>query len=341
MRALVLAGGFAKRMGALGEYAPKAAFPVGDISLMEHITGKLEKLGIEPVITTNRKFARFFSHYRNVIVEDATQEKEKLGAVSAINNAVKSIGTDDDLLVICADNYFSSDLNDFVYAYDGTVTVGIYYAGGNADMKPEEMATAKFDGCDRHPLFLPHWKFRIIEFKEKVNPPLSRYVSTGIYILPRRVLPMLDEFCGGAKRDAPGFFIQHLFDRGEPVTGHLFGGEWFDLSHKAYIRTFSNAELETRNDSHIVLVKDLEDARTRLVAVHPNAHTVLDVQGVCIFIGGTGEINVEEGKVIPVRSGNVVTDLPCWYLVRNTSRYSELLFMIVSEKRGDTYEQVR
>jgi len=335
MKALVLAGGFAKRLGPLGEQIPKAMLPTEGDTVLNHLLKKLEKVEVETFVSTNKRFEPFFSKYKNVLIEEATAEEQKLGAVSAINYAIKKLGIKEDLLVFCVDNYFSADLKGFVSAYDGSPQVGIFYVGARPDMKAEEMGSVKFEGSEGYPP--PNDSFRIKEFKEKVKPPLSQYVGMGIYILPKRTFPSLDEFCKSKKQDAPGFFIQHLLERGEKVKGYLFPGEWYDIAHKSYLQTFRDGRLARSDDSCIVVEKPLsENFLISMTLVHPGksteeySHTVAEVY---FFVEGEGEIELG-GQRKRVSGKDVITIKPDEpHRVYNTSK-RDLIFISVFEKCG-------
>jgi len=294
MKALILAGGFAKRLGPLGEQLPKAMLPTEGDSVLNHLVRKLEKVGVEPFISTNKRFEPFFRMYKNVIVEEATAEAQKLGAVSAINYAIKQKKINEDLIVICVDNYFSSGLEGFVSAYEGTPQVGVYYVGERPDMKAEEMGSVKFDGSDRHPP--PKDSFYVQSFKEKVNPPLSQYVGMGVYLLPKRTFPILDEFCRTKKQDAPGFFIQYLIERGEKLKGYLFPGEWYDISHKSYLLAFKEGKLVRSDDSSVVVDRPVgDDFVISMTVLHHGKQTASESRPVaeaCFFVEGEGEVEL-------------------------------------------------
>jgi glucose-1-phosphate thymidylyltransferase len=333
MKALVLAGGFAKRLGPIGQEIPKPLLVAEGDTVLGHLIKKLEKEGVETVISTNRKFEPFFRAYKNVVIEETTKEEEKLGAVSAINFAIKKVGIDEDLIVVCADNYFSSDLGGFISSFTGEPMFGVYYVGERPDMKPEEMATIKFGGSERYPP--PKDSFYIDDFKEKVKPPLSNYVSTGIYILPKRVFPILEDFCKTAKRDAPGFFIQHLLERGERIKGYLFRGEWYDISHKSYLQLFRDGELAESDERLIAVEKQVgEHLTSRLIILHPGKSTAeskYPVAGIYFFIEGEGQMELGD-KSRRVSSKDVVSIKPDeLHRVHNTSNL-DLIFLAVFEK---------
>jgi NDP-sugar pyrophosphorylase family protein len=336
MKALILAGGFSRRLGPIGECIPKAILVTEGDTVLNHLIRKLEAEKIEPIISTNKKFEGFFRRYKNVLVEGATTEKQKLGSISAIDYAIKKLKINEDLLVVCVDNYFSSDLRGFLSCYKGEPLVGVYYAGQKPDMVLEEMATVKFEGSEHYPP--PKQSFFLTDFKEKTRPPLSEYIGTGIYIFPKRIFPVLDEFCKKAKSDAPGFFIQHLIERGEKVKGYLFSGEWYDISNKYYLRAFSDAKLVKHDDRYVVCDKALSD---RLVAsitiLHPGKQTTghsHPVAEVYFFVEGEGEIELD-GSRYRVGSKDIVLVKPNqFHRVYNTSD-KELILVAVFERYGE------
>lgn len=336
MKALILAGGFATRLGPIGEQMPKAMIVVEGDTVLDHLLKKLEHEKIKPIISTNKKFENFFEGYKNVLVEETRAEEEKLGAVSAINNAIKQLKIDEDLLVVCADNYFSSDFKGFVSSYTGEPLIGVYYAGKKPDMKPEESATMKFKGSES---FLPPEQiFYLTDFKEKVKPPLSDYVSAGIYIYPKSIFSILDEFCKKRRQDAPGFFVQHLLERGVKIKGYLFGGEWYDVSHKGYLQVFSDARLVKSDDRYIVCDKPLgKNLVLSITILHAGKHTTghsHPVSEVYFFVEGQGEIELDE-KRRSVKSKDIVPIEPDkFHRVYNTSD-KDLIFICVFEKYGE------
>ncbi|MEM2878066.1 MAG: sugar phosphate nucleotidyltransferase [Candidatus Hadarchaeales archaeon] len=337
MKALVLAGGFARRLGPIGENLPKAMLVEEDSSILDLILKKLHEAGIEAYISTNRKFADYFNGYKNLIIEETTKEEEKLGAVSAINHAIKTAGINEDLLVICVDNYFSDDLKDLIAGYSGNPAVGVYYIGGRSDMKAEELGSVKFDGSDSYP---PARRiFAITDFKEKQKPPLSSYVAAGVYVFPKRLFPVIDEFCRGQKRDAPGTLVQHLIERGEKVMGYLLSGTWYDVSHKSYLTAFSDARLVKCDERYIVCDKALSEHFVASITIlKPGKHTTGHSHPVAeayFFVGGVGEIETDEGRRKTVGPKDVVLIKPNeFHRVYNTGR-SLLIFVSAFERYGE------
>jgi len=322
-------------MGPLAGQIPKAMIVVDGETILDHLLRKLEAEGIEPIILTNRKFDGFFKEYKNVVIEEARAEEEKPGAVSAINNAIKQLKIGEDLVVVCGDNYFSSDFKGFLSSYTGEPFVGVYYVGEKLDMKPEEMATVRFEGSGGPQP--PDRSFYIDEFKEKVKPPLSDYVGVGLYIYPKSIFPVLDEFCRGVKRDAPGFFIQHLLERGIKIKGYLFGGEWHDVSHKSYLQAMSAGRLVKSDDRYIVCDLGLGNLVLSMTILYPGKQTTGHSHAaneVYFFLEGQGRIEIDgamrevEGKDVVVVKQNQ------FHRVHNTSNKS-LIFLCAFERYGE------
>jgi len=337
MKALVLAGGFAKRLGPIGENIPKAMLVEGKMSILDHILKKTERAGLETYISTNRKFAEYFSGYKNLIVEETTREEEKLGAVAAISHAIKAVNIDDDLLVLCVDNYFSDEITGFVSSFTGDPMVGVYYAGNRTDIRAEEMGTVRFEGSETYPP--PARCFSIKEFKEKVSPPLSRYIAVGLYVFPKRVFPLIEEFSRSTKRDAPGTIVQHLLEHGESVKGYLLEGEWSDISHRSYLLAFADSRLVKSDERYVVCDKALSEHFVASITVlKPGKHTTGHSHPVAeayFFVEGNGELEGDGGRRIPVGPKDIVLIKPNeFHRVYNTGK-TLLIFVSAFEKYGE------
>jgi glucose-1-phosphate thymidylyltransferase len=164
---------------------------------------------------------------------------------------------------------------------------------------------------------------------------LSSYVSTGIYILPRRVFPVLEEFCKTAKRDAPGFFIQHLLERGEKIKGYLFKGEWYDISHKSYLQAFRDGRLVKSDESSVAVDRPLgEHLAPCITILHAGRSTDelrRQVAGIYFFVEGNGEMELA-GRRHRVSSKDVIFVGPNEnHRIHNTSEV-DLIFVAVFEK---------
>ncbi len=229
MKAIILAGGYAKRLWPLTKNKPKQLLSVGGRPMVEYIIEKLEtQEEIDKIIiSTNEKFEGNFkewlSGYKSskdieLVIEPTLLEENKLGSVGALGYLVKKKDFNEELMIIGGDNLFDFDLRDLINYYrekKGDV-VALY------DLKSIEKArsygVAKVDE-----------KMRIIDFVEKPKNPPSALVSTACYMLsPGGVKSILSYLDAGENPDAIGFFIKWLIKR-ERVFGFVFSGRWFDI----------------------------------------------------------------------------------------------------------------
>jgi glucose-1-phosphate thymidylyltransferase len=230
MKAIVLAGGFAKRLWPLTKDKPKPLLPVAGKPMIEYI---LEKLSVveeldKIYISTNSKFGPHFGEWLKtfeagkhieVFAEESRSEEEKLGAVGALDLLIGEHGIDDDVIVVAGDNIFDFEITEFLSGHDGNPQVGLY------DMLEKDAVRNKYGVVQLDE------KGMITAFQEKPDNPLSTLISTGCYFLPRRAVKMIREYLGqGLNPDAPGFFISWLA-RQTDVQGFVFGKDvkWFDI----------------------------------------------------------------------------------------------------------------
>ena len=229
MKAIILAGGYAKRLWPLTKNKPKQLLSVGGRPMIEYIMEKLEaQKGIDKIIiSTNEKFEENFkqwlSEYKStkdvsLVIEPTLLEENKLGSVGALGYLIKKKNIDEELMIIGGDNLFEFNLRDLVNYYRekrGNV-VALY------DLKSVQKARS-------YGVAKVNEEMRIIGFVEKPENPPSTLVSTACYVLSsegvKSILTYLDK---GENPDAIGFFVKWLIKR-ERVFGFVFSGRWFDI----------------------------------------------------------------------------------------------------------------
>ena len=229
MKAIILAGGYAKRLWPLTKNKPKQLLSVGGRPMIEYIIEKLEaQEEIDKIIiSTNEKFEENFKEWLlgykslkdiELIFEPTLSEKNKLGSVGALGYLIKKKNIDEELMIIGGDNLFGFDLKDLINYYrekNGNI-VALYDI--KSIQKARSYGVAKVDE-----------KMRIIDFIEKPENPPSALVSTACYMLsPEGVKSILTYLDKGENPDAIGFFIKWLIKR-ERVFGFVFSGRWFDI----------------------------------------------------------------------------------------------------------------
>ena len=231
MKAIVLAGGFAKRLWPLTIDTPKPLLPVAGKPIIEYILRRLEDVPeIDRVfISVNRRFEGNFRDWSagmafgkgmEIVTEPTTCEEDKLGAVGALAFLIREKAIDDDLVVVAGDNLFDFDMAKLLGSKkDGSPAVALYDMA-EKDKVRNKYGVATLDGAGC-----------ICDFQEKPAEPSSTLISTGCYFFTREAVGLIQEYLsGGNNRDAPGFFISWLCKR-MAVKGCVFGQgcRWFDI----------------------------------------------------------------------------------------------------------------
>jgi len=232
MKCLILAGGFATRLWPLTKDKPKPLLKIKGKAILTHIVDKLPS-ELKVIVSINKRFKSDFIKWKrgldrdiDLFIENTKEDKEKLGAVGALNYFIKKERLKEDLLVVGGDNYFEFSLKDFLTCYRSKPLVAI------CDIQDKDKA--KRYGVVKIS------NGRIIELKEKPEKPDTSLISTAIYLLPVRCFNHLDDFCS-VRRDNLGEFIKYLIEK-EDVMAWRFNGLWFDIGTfesylKAHIKT--------------------------------------------------------------------------------------------------------
>ena len=231
MKAVIMAGGFAKRMYPLTENQPKPMLKVGGRPVIDHVIEKIGKIaGVDEIlVTTNIKFMDIFSGWMagvrsekpvRLIIESAQTDEQKLGSIGALNMLVKNENIVDDMLVVAGDNIFTFDLKPFIGVCKDSdnIWIGIYDVRDVEQAKKLGVVKIKEN--------------KITGFWEKPQNPATTLASTGIYFYPRKTFGLISEYISnGNNPDAPGFFLQWLHKK-EDVFGFVFNrpsDRWFDI----------------------------------------------------------------------------------------------------------------
>ena len=121
MKAIILAGGFAKRMWPLTKEKPKHLLPIAGRPMLDHVLTKFDSIDDldEIFISTNARFEEHFKKYLrsvntnktiSLFIEDTLSEGEKLGSVGALGFLLRQKKIDDELIVIGGDNLFEFEM---------------------------------------------------------------------------------------------------------------------------------------------------------------------------------------------------------------------------------------
>jgi glucose-1-phosphate thymidylyltransferase len=233
MKALILCGGFARRLYPISDFVPKALLTLNGVPLVEYIISKLDGVkGMEKLyISTNLRFKNQFEYWLNLrkraglssefslIVEPSTDESNKFGAVRGIAYDIEKGKINDDLLIIAGDNFFTFDLAEMVKkaSKQRLPAIMVY------DVKDKEKAK-------NFGVVAVSKDQTIKEFEEKPQKPKSTLISTGIYYLPKEYVGMVRKYIDETgKGDDIGEFIKWLANRAKVIAVKPKKGEWFDI----------------------------------------------------------------------------------------------------------------
>jgi len=245
MLAVVLAGGYAKRLWPLTLNRPKALLPVAGKPMIDYVVDKLVILNPRVsriVVSTNLRFQSQFEDWmatRNgggieLMPEKSLREDEKLGAVKALADIVDKMG-EEPVLVLPGDNLFTDDLEGLVgfFREKRASVVGLYDARSVDETRKGSNVTVDEDG-------------KVLEFVEKPVQPKSTLVGAAIYVFPAGIGRRFRQYLRlGLNVDEPGRFVEWLCKQ-EPVYGYMFKDYVWDIgtleSYRAVEEFYSKEE---------------------------------------------------------------------------------------------------
>ncbi len=232
MRILLLAAGYATRMHPLTLNQAKPLLEVGGRAVISRLLDALLAKGEaeEVVVVTNHKFAADFEEWSTSyipksgsaplirIVDDGSMsDEDKLGAIGDIGLGMAST-EEDDWFVAAADNLLESDIGPQLELFKehGDAVLTVRQVEGVIPPKTYGEVHTSADGL-------------VTSFVEKPEVPSSDLVSIGLYLYPRKIAALVQEYLdAGNNPDAPGFFVAWLLER-EVVRSHKLEGLWWDI----------------------------------------------------------------------------------------------------------------
>ncbi|MDE1850533.1 MAG: nucleotidyltransferase family protein [Candidatus Micrarchaeota archaeon] len=241
MDVIVLCGGFGTRMEPIGLFIPKALLPIRGRPLLDHIVEDLGRYRqVERIIVnTNSRFADQFEYYVNLknasgfakkielLIEPTKHNGEKLGQIKGIEYVIKNSKVSSDIMIVSGDNYFDFKLSDLINHFEKSrkPTLGLYETGSMELLTRSGVLNVQGNV--------------ITEFEEKPAKPKSNLLSMGIYLFPKEMIGLFDDYMkGNSNHDSMGYFIKWLVDRQE-THGVKCKGIWVDIGTiEAYKKVF-------------------------------------------------------------------------------------------------------
>jgi glucose-1-phosphate thymidylyltransferase len=225
MKALILAAGYATRLGPLTDSIPKMLLPLAERPMLDYLLDRIREVEeIDEIhLVTNARFAAQFREWAppDVTVHDdgTASNEDRLGAIGDLAFTIESAGLDgEDLLVVAGDNLVGYSLPEFVafWRKKGGSAIAVYEVADSELLKG--YGVIELDADDR-----------VVGFEEKPARPRSNLAATAAYLFCGQDLELLATYLEeGNSPDAPGNFVAWLHAR-VPVHGYRFAGEWHDI----------------------------------------------------------------------------------------------------------------
>ena len=214
MKNIVIAAGYATRLGELTKNFPKPLLKIGENTILGRMLDDIDQIDDidEHIIITNHKFAPIFEewvkeqHYAKpiTIVDDGTETNDtRLGAVCDLLFAMEQLHINDDLLVVAADNLLFFSFQEFVDFAKEKDTSCI--------MCHEQPSIERLQRTGVVELDEDH---RVLGMEEKPARPKSHWAVPPFYIYLKKDLDLVrcsvEDGCG---KDAPGNLAHYMVDR--------------------------------------------------------------------------------------------------------------------------------
>lgn len=229
MKTIVIAAGYATRLGELTRNFPKPLLKIGENTILGRMLDDIDMIPdiTEHIVVTNHKFAPIFSewaaaqHYTKplTIVDDGTETNEtRLGAVCDLLYAMDKFAIDDDLLVVAADNLLFFSFREFVEFAKAKGTSCIMCHRQPDVEKLRRTGVIEVDG-----------DMRVLGMEEKPQNPKTEWAVPPFYIYLKKDLGLVrNSVNDGCGKDAPGNLAHYMVGKTVMHAWPMSGGR-FDI----------------------------------------------------------------------------------------------------------------
>ena len=235
MKNIVIAAGYATRLGELTRNFPKPLLQIGQNTILGRMMDDIDRIPQidEHIIITNHKFAPIFEEWAGkqtytkpiTILDDGTETNEtRLGAVcdllmaidhiehrqqplptdsSVILSEAKDLNTPTDLLVVAADNLLFFSFQEFVdFALQ---------KGTSCIMCHEQPSIEKLQ---RTGVIVMDEQNKVLNMEEKPQVPKSHWAVPPFYIYLKKDLDLVKQsVVNGCGKDAPGNLAHYMVEK--------------------------------------------------------------------------------------------------------------------------------
>ena len=248
MKSIILAAGYATRLGELTKNFPKPLLQIGRSTILGRMLDDIDTIPEidEYIIVTNAKFAGIFEEWASLrhsgfdrsrhsgldrsrhsgldpeshpitVLSDGTYTNEtRLGAVRDLILAIETFALDDDLLVVAADNILEFSFKGFVdYAKEkGTSCIMCHHEPEIYKLQRTGVIEVDAD-------------FRVLQMQEKPEVPVSHWAVPPFYVYLQKDLDLVRHAVeNGCGKDAPGnlahYMVEHTVMHAWPMPAGRF-----------------------------------------------------------------------------------------------------------------------
>ena len=213
MKNIVIAAGYATRLGELTKNFPKPLLKIGENTILGRMLDDIDKIPEidEHIIITNHKFAGIFEEWALkqsytkpvTIVDDGTETNDtRLGAVCDLLFAMDKLKIDEDMLVVAADNILFFSFQEFVDFAKAKGTSCIMCHEQPSIEKLQRTGVIVLDDNDK-----------VLNMEEKPQEPKSHWAVPPFYIYLKKDLEKVRHSVeNGCGKDAPGNLAHYMVE---------------------------------------------------------------------------------------------------------------------------------
>ena len=259
MKCVVIAAGYATRLGELTKNFPKPLLKIGENTILGRMLDDIDRIPEidEHIIITNHKFAGIFEEWAKDqgqrelvkgeatsdlrpqtldrrwvkpirIVDDGTETNEtRLGAVCDLLFAMDKLHIDDDLMVVAADNLLFFSFQEFVDFARAKGTSCIMCHEQPSIEKLQRTGVVELDANNK-----------VLGMEEKPQVPKSHWAVPPFYIYLKKDLDLVRHSVeNGCGKDAPGnlahYMVEHTTMHAWPMSAGRFDIGSLDTYYEA------------------------------------------------------------------------------------------------------------
>ena len=213
MKNIVIAAGYATRLGELTKNFPKPLLQIGDNTILGRMLDDIDRIPEidEHIIITNSRFVHIFEfwakqqHYSKpiTVVDDGTLTNEtRLGAVCDLLFAMEKLHIDDDMLVVAADNLLFFSFQEFV---------DFAKAKGTSCIMCHKQPS--IEKLQRTGVIVVDDNMKVLNMEEKPQVPKSTWAVPPFYIYLKKDLDLVRHSVeNGCGKDAPGNLAHYMVE---------------------------------------------------------------------------------------------------------------------------------